>query len=111
MEQEDGHQLLNLEGNMTSLPTLRKVSTYRLEKQGQIPRLGDMWIHVFPILLNHFVRIYLLGVEDLLCVGDRMLRVKNIGLKVRLMSWKACRNDSLEFQWQLDSTNEQYFVL
>jgi hypothetical protein len=82
--------LLNLEGNMTSFPTLRKVSTYRLEKQGQVPRLGDIWIHVFPISLNHFVRIYLLRVEDLLCVGDRILRGKNIGLKVHLMSWKAC---------------------
>ncbi len=42
MEQEDGHQLLNLEGNMTSFPTLRRVSTYRLERREQVPKLGDI---------------------------------------------------------------------
>jgi hypothetical protein len=42
MEQEDGHQLLNLKGNMTSFPTFRKVSTYRLKRQEQVPRLGDI---------------------------------------------------------------------
>jgi hypothetical protein len=44
MDQDDGHQLLNLDDNMTSFPTLCKVSTYRLERQGQVPRLGDIWI-------------------------------------------------------------------
>jgi hypothetical protein len=63
MEQEDGHQLLNLKGNMTSLPTLHKVSTYRLEKQGQVPRLADIWIHVFPISLNILLEFTFLGLK------------------------------------------------
>lgn len=99
MEQKDGYQVLNSRGDITSLPTLHKVSTYRLERQGQVPRLSDIWIPIAPISPNHFVRFYILGVEDIFCVRDRILKVENIGLRARLISWKACQNDSLEFWW------------
>jgi hypothetical protein len=89
MEQEDGHQVLNSIGDITSLPTLHKVSTYRLEKQGQVPRLGDIWIHVSLISPNHFVKFYIPSVENLLWVGDRILRVENTKLKTRLISWRT----------------------
>jgi len=81
MEQEDGHQVLNSRSDITSLPTLHKVSTYGLERQGQVPRLGDIQIHVSPISPNHFVKFYIPSVEDLFWVGDRILRVENTRLR------------------------------
>jgi len=90
MEQKDGYQVLNSRGDITSLPTLHKVSTYRLERQGQVPRLSDIWIHVSPISSNHFVKFYIPSVGNLFWVGDRILRVENTRLRARLINWKAC---------------------
>jgi len=40
------------------------------ERQANIPRLGDIWIPRSAISPNHFVRLYILGVEDLYQEGD-----------------------------------------
>ncbi len=58
------------------------------------------------------MRFYILGVEDLFYVGDRILRVENTRLMTCSISWGACKNDKLEyFQWQLYSIDEQFFTL
>ncbi len=58
------------------------------------------------------MRFYILGVEDLFCVGDRILRVENTRLAASLISWGASQIDILEyFQWQLDFIDEQCFTL
>jgi hypothetical protein len=82
--------VLNSRGDITSLPTLHKVSTYRLEKRRQVPRLGDIWIHVSFISQNHFVKFYIPSIEDLFWVKDRILKVENTQLKACLISWRAC---------------------
>jgi hypothetical protein len=65
MEQEDGFQMQDSKDNIILPPTLRRVSTHRLERQRQVSRLGDVWIPFSLVSLNHFKRFFILGVEDL----------------------------------------------
>ncbi len=58
---------------------------------------------------NHFVKLYILGVEDLFQVGDRLLRVEHSGSRSRFMSWKIWRNQEGEWQFQQESADEQSF--
>jgi hypothetical protein len=51
-----------------------------------VPRLGDIWVPKLAMSPNHFVRLYIPGVEDLFQVGDRLLRVENSGSRSRLIS-------------------------
>ncbi len=53
-----------------------------------MPRLGDIWIPKLAVSPNHFVRLYILGVEDLFQVGDRLFRVEHSRLRSRLISWR-----------------------
>jgi hypothetical protein len=51
-------------------PTLHRVSTYRLEKQKQVPQINDISIPISLISPNHFNRFFIPNVEDLFQVGD-----------------------------------------
>ncbi len=44
-----------------------------------MPRLRDVWVPKLAVLPNHFVRLYIPGVEDLFQAGDRLLRVEHSG--------------------------------
>jgi hypothetical protein len=65
MEQGGGHRPQNYRPIFTSLPTLRRVTLELAEKQCSVPRLGDVWIPKSAVSPNHFVRLYIPGVEDL----------------------------------------------
>jgi hypothetical protein len=76
-------------GNIILPPTLRRVSTHRLERQRQVSQLGDVWIpfsHVFP---NYFIRFFIPRMEDLFRARDRILKVENSRVRSRLISWRT----------------------
>jgi hypothetical protein len=79
------------------------------ERQRNVPRLGDIWIPKLAATPNHFVRLYIPGVEDLFQVGDRLLRVEHSGSRFRLISWKIWRNQEGEWQFQQEYTDEHSF--
>jgi len=79
------------------------------ERQASIPRLGDIWIPKSAISPNHFVRLYIPGVEDLYQEGDRLLRVEHSGSKSRLINWRIWRSQKAEWRFQQESTDEQKF--
>jgi len=58
---------------------------------------------------NHFVRLYILGVEDLFQEGNRLLRVEHGGSKYRLNCWKVWQSKEGECRFQQESTDEQNF--
>jgi hypothetical protein len=58
MEQEDGFQAQDFIDNITLPPILRRVATHKLEKQRQMPQIGDIWIPFSPISQNHFNRFF-----------------------------------------------------
>jgi hypothetical protein len=92
MEQGDGRQPQNYRCNSTTPPILRRVTLLFVERQRSVPRLGDIWVPKLVVSPNHFVKLYIPGVEDLFQVGDRLLRVKHSGSKSRFISWRIWRN-------------------
>jgi hypothetical protein len=59
---------------------------------------------------NHFVRLYIPGVEDLFQEGDRLLRVEHGGSRSRLISWRIWQSQEGEMKFQQESTDEQNFT-
>jgi hypothetical protein len=86
MEQEGGRQPHIYRPNSTSPPILRRISPMFAERQRGIPRLGDIWVPRTAVSPNHFVRLYIPGVEDLFQEGDHLFRVEHGGSRSRLIS-------------------------
>jgi hypothetical protein len=86
MEQGGGHGPQNFKTAPTSPPTLRRVAPELAERQCSVLRLGDIWIPRSEVSPNHFVRLYIHGVEDLFQEGDRLLRVEHSGSRSHLIS-------------------------
>ncbi len=110
MEQEGGRQPHSYKPNFTIPPISRRVSPLFVERGSSVPRIGDIWIPKLAVLPNHFVRLYIPGVEDLFQEGDRILRVEHGGSRSRLISWRMWRNQEGEWQFQQESTDEQNFT-
>jgi hypothetical protein len=87
MEQTDGYPSHSYKRSTTTSHTLRRVTPIFAERQRSVPRLGDLWIPKSSVSPNHFPRFYILGVEDLFQVGDRIVRVEHSGSKSRFISW------------------------
>jgi len=98
MEQEDGFQAQDFRDNITLLPTLRRVSTHRSERQKQMPQTSDIWIPFSPISPNHFSRFFIPKVEDLFQIEDQVLRVENFGARSHLISWRVFDDDNFGIQ-------------
>jgi len=79
------------------------------ERQRGIPRLGDIWIPKTAVSPNHFVRLYIPGVEDLFQEGDHLLRVEHGGSRSCLISWRIWRSHEGEWRFQQESSDEQHF--
>jgi len=110
MEQGGGHRPQTYMPTFTSPPTLRRVTPAYVERQRAVLRLGDIWIPKSAVSPNHFVRLYIPGVEDLFQEGDRLLRVEHGGSKSYLISWKVWRSKEGELRFQQKSTDEQNFT-
>jgi hypothetical protein len=98
MEQTDGRPSHSYRHNTTTPHTLRRVISIFAERQRSVPRLGDIWIPKSPILLNHFPRFYIPGVEDLFQTGDRVVMIEHAGSRSRLISWRVWHDS--EAKWQ-----------
>jgi hypothetical protein len=76
-----------------------------------VPRLGDIWIPKSIPSANHLPRLYIHGVEDLFQVGDHIIRVEHSETRSRLVSWRVWRDSASKWQFQQESTDEQYFSI
>jgi len=107
MEQGDGRQPQSCRRNITTPRTWRRVMPSLAERPRSVPTVGDIWIPKLDVSPNHFVRLYIPGVEDLFQVGNRLLRVEHRGSSFRLISWRIWRNQKARWQFQQESTDEQ----
>jgi hypothetical protein len=89
---------------------LRKVSPIFAERQHNVPRVGDIWIPKLAVSPNHFIILFIHGVEDLFQEGDRILKVEHGGSRSRLISWRLWQSQEGEWQFQQESTDEQNFT-
>jgi hypothetical protein len=111
MKQEDGFQVLDFRDKIILPPTLCKVSTHRSERQIQVSQIDDVWIPFSPISPNHFNNFFIPRIKDLFWTGDQILRVDNSGARSALISWRAFDDDYFGIRWQMDSIDEQTFIL
>ncbi len=65
MEQGDGGQPQSYIGNITTPHALRRVSPSVPKRQHSVLRIGDVWSPKIFASPNHFIRLYIPGVEDL----------------------------------------------
>jgi len=109
METGGGHAPPNSSPVSILLPTLRRVSPEFAERQSSIPRVGDVWIPKSEISPNHFIRLYVPGVEDLFAPRDRLVRIEHSGSRSRIISWGIWRNRTRGWRFQQLSSDEQRF--
>jgi len=109
MEQGGGHGPQNFKTASTSPLTLRRVAPELAERQCSVPRLGDIWIPRSEVSLNHFVRLYIPGVDDLFQEGNRLLWVEHSRSRSRLISWRVWLGRDGQWRFQQKSTDEQRF--
>jgi hypothetical protein len=76
-----------------------------------VPQLSDVWIPFSLISPNHFIRFFILGVEDLFLAKDWILKVENSRMKSRLISWRTFDDENFGIQWQMDFVDEHIFTL
>ncbi len=92
MEQRDGNQPHNYRGNITTAHTLHRVSPSIIERQSNVPRIGNIWIPQLFASPNHFVKFFIPGIEDLFENGDHVFRVEHTGSRSRIISRKIWRD-------------------
>ncbi len=109
MEPEDGLAPQSSSPVSISLPTLRRVNPEFAEKQSSVPRLGNVWVPKSEVSPNHFIRLYVPGVEDLFAEGDRLVRIEHSGSRSRIISWGIWQNKNGRWRFQQLSSNEQRF--
>jgi hypothetical protein len=73
------------------------------------PRIGDIWIPRFCVSPNHFVRLYIPGVENLFQIGNQVVRVEHLGSRSRILSWRIWQDMEQKLQYQLKFIDEQTF--
>jgi len=110
METGGGHAPQSFSPVSISLPTLHRVNPKFAERQSSIPRVGDVWIPKSEISPNHFIRLYVPGVEDLFGEGDRLVRIEHSGSQSRIISWGIWRNRAGGWRFQQMSSDEQRFL-
>jgi hypothetical protein len=74
MEQGTRRVPRNYRRASTLPPTLHRVAPEFAERQRSVPRLGDIWIPRSEVSPNHFVRLYIHGVQtcfrwEIVCFG------------------------------------------
>jgi hypothetical protein len=72
-----------------------------------VPKLGDIWILVAVRYEQHFVKFYILRMEEMFGIGDIFIRVKHVKATFRLMNWKF----NVKNYWVLENKNNVEFVV
>jgi hypothetical protein len=109
MEQGVGNQPPSYRGNTTILHTLHWIPTSIPKRQNRIPRIGDIWIPRLCVSPNHFVKLYIPGVENLFQIGDQVVKMEHLGSRSHILNWRIWWDAKQKLQYQLKSTNEQTF--
>ncbi len=95
-----GGQLQSYKNNISTPHTLRRFSPLVLKRQCNVPRIRDIWVPKLSVSPNHFIKLYILGVEDLFQNGNHLLRVENYGSRSHIISWRIWQNPDERWQFQ-----------
>ncbi len=56
------------------------------EDKKYAPKLGDILIFVALRFEQHFIKLYILKMDEIFIIGDKIIRVKHVGTTFRLMN-------------------------
>jgi len=73
--------------NNSNLAKFPNPFVFDFENGKLIHKLGNIWIPI-DLVLEHHIKFYVLGMEKLFRVGDRVIRVKHLGTMSKLLNWK-----------------------
>jgi hypothetical protein len=59
---------------------------FDFENGKPICKLGNIWIPI-DLVLEHHIKFYVLGMEKLFWVGDRVIKVKHLETMSKLLNW------------------------
>jgi hypothetical protein len=59
----------------------------KIENGKLTPRLGNICIPI-DLILEHHIKFYVLGMEKLFRIGDRIIKVKHSKTMSKLLNWK-----------------------
>jgi hypothetical protein len=86
MESEGGKMSHNFSACSSLLPTFPNAFAFFFAEEKQVPKVDDLWIPSSFSTPNHFIRFFILGIEHMLQVGDKILRVEASGSLSQLVS-------------------------
>jgi hypothetical protein len=90
MEQEDGATMHNFNVDFSLPHTSPNIYNFGFGEKDVIPRLGDISIPRSCSSHDHFICFFILGIEHLLQVRNKVLKVEVGGGLSRFVSWKLC---------------------
>jgi len=78
-------------GKVATIDKCTKPSTFEflhsdLEHKKAPPYLGDIWVPSLLVEQNIGVKLFIMGMENLCKVGDRLTKVEHVGVTLRLLS-------------------------
>jgi len=111
MNNRSGEHVHNFSSNYISPPILHKDDGYVIVRTTRLPRIRDIWILHCVAFSNHFIQFFIPRIEALFQAGDKLVKVETPGLTSHIVSWRLCEDNNRQFQWQLNSTNEQTFSI
>jgi hypothetical protein len=111
MNKLNGEHLRNVNNNSISLLTLHRKDSSTFVRIIRLLITRDIWVPHCIVSLDHFTHFFILGIETLFQVVDKLLRVEALGLTSCILSWKLCEKNDFRLRWQLESSDEQTFSL
>jgi hypothetical protein len=112
MEQETRQQLPKNIPNISSLPFLLSPLAIELhERSESIPRIGDLWIPITNVSIHHKIRFFLLGIERLFVVGDKVVRVEHTSEESRISVWRLGKDYEGDWMWNYEHEDKMHYSL
>jgi hypothetical protein len=103
MEQEVGPQLTDTIIDTTSPLSLSNLLTIEVfEGANSIPRVGDLWILIITSSPFHRVRFFIIGIDVLFAIGDKIIRIEHSGAESKVLFWRLGKNINGKWFWNFE---------
>jgi len=67
-----------------------------------IPRVGDLWLLVVAVSSFHKIRFFLLRIDALFVVGNKMVRIEHFGVELKALVWRLGQNAKGSWLWNFE---------
>jgi hypothetical protein len=111
MEQEIGPQLIDTITNTVSPLFLCNLLTIEVfEGANSIPKVGDLWIAIATSSPFQCVRFFILGIDVLFAISDKIIRIEHLGAESKVLFWRLGRNTNGKWFWNFEHDERIQYV-